>query len=91
MTSAKQISAALQELADPIKAEQALRFFKTGKGEYGEGDRFLGIRVPEVRQVARKFHGVALAQIRQLLKSPWHEERLCALLLLVQAYLKGRV
>ena len=60
------------------------RFFKTGKGEYGEGDRFLGIRVPQVRAVVREARdGVELCEIEKLLRSEWHEVRLCAFLLLV--------
>jgi len=74
-----------QALSDPAAAEHSLRFFKTGPGEYGEGDRFLGIRVPAVRKEARRFLKLPLTEIEQLLASPWHEERLCALFILVDA------
>ncbi len=83
------IEAALHELADPVIAEHAQRFFKTGPGEYGEGDRFLGIRVPVLRQQARKFGDLPLAQVRASLHSPWHEARLCALLVLVLKFEGG--
>lgn len=60
------------------------RFFKTGPGEYGEGDRFLGITVPNIRIVAKQYSNVPLDVVEQLLDSPWHECRMCALLILVQ-------
>jgi len=76
-------------LADPAIAEHSQRFFKTGKGEYGEGDKFLGIRVPILREQAKKYQGIALKEIQRLLKSAFHEERLCAVLLLVRKFTKG--
>ena len=81
-----QIKKDLQELANPQKAKVLARFFKTGRGEYGEGDVFLGITVPEVRQVARKHSNLSLSEIRKLLQSPIHEERLASLLILVEKY-----
>ena len=86
---AEVVSAALREIADPVIAEHSQRFFKTGPGEYGEGDLFLGIRVPVIRELVKRFAGISRTQIVRLLKSEWHEERLCALLLLVQAYSAG--
>jgi 3-methyladenine DNA glycosylase AlkD len=59
------------------------RFFRTGPGEYGEGDRFLGIRVPRLRELAREFRGAPERVVKALLESPFHEERLLALLILV--------
>lgn len=76
----------LRGLADPAIASHSQRFFKTGPGEYGEGDRFLGIRVPKVRQVVKKHRGLSLRAIRSLLRSKYHEERLCAALMLVDAF-----
>lgn len=81
---AKNLSRILRGLADPAIANHSQRFFKTGKGEYGEGDRFLGIRVPVLRQQARRHKEMALDEILRVLKSSYHEERLCALLLLVE-------
>jgi 3-methyladenine DNA glycosylase AlkD len=83
------ISGILRRLADPQIAEHSQRFFKTGKGQYGEGDLFLGIRVPVLREQARKFKDAPLDDVQRLLKSDYHEERLCALLLLVQKFSKA--
>ncbi len=85
----KQISKILRGLADPSIAKHSLRFFKTGKGEYGEGDRFLGIRVPVIRKEVKKIKGISLSEIQQLLHSHFHEERLCALFLLIQRFNKS--
>ena len=79
----------LRELADPKHAAVAQRYFKTGPGQYGEGDRFLGIRVPVLRTVVREFSDPPLDTVIKLLKSPWHEERLLAVLMLVRLYGKG--
>jgi len=65
------------------------RFFKAGAGEYGEGDRFLGISMPALRKVATSYRGLPLSAIASLLRSPWHEERLLALLILVRQYADG--
>lgn len=65
------------------------RFFKTGKGEYGEGDRFLGLTVPQTRKIAQKYASLDLEHILGLLKSEYHEERLVGWLILVQQYEKG--
>lgn len=70
-------------------ATQSQRFFKTGPGEYSEGDQFLGIRVPVLREQAKKFEHTPLSEIQKLLESPFHEERLCALLILVRKFTKG--
>lgn len=84
-----QIKAALQDLANPKKAEILMRFFKTGKGEYGEGDSFLGIVVPQQRIVAKTFYtSVTLEEIKELLRSNIHEYRLTALLMLVLQFEK---
>ncbi len=89
--NAKQVQACLKDLADPDIAAHSQRFFKTGKGEYGEGDRFLGIRVPVLRKQARKFKALPLEEVEQLLISPFHEARLLALLMLVDKFTKGSV
>ena len=82
----KQIMNKLRELSDSDIAAQSQRFFKTGKGEYGEGDRFLGIRVPTIRKCIRGYRAISLEDTLKLLKSPYHEARLLALLILVAKY-----
>ena len=80
------IRAQLRALANPVIASHSSRFFKTGPGQYGEGDRFLGIRVPVLRRVAREHWAASVSTAFALLRSPLHEERLLALLLLVAAF-----
>jgi 3-methyladenine DNA glycosylase AlkD len=87
--TAQEISRLLRSLADPERAEHSGRYFKTGQGEYGEGDRFLGIRVPDIRAQVKKCEAVSLENIQLLLMSDYHEERLFALLLLVRKFAKG--
>lgn len=87
--TATEMRAALRELADPNIAAHSARFFKSGKGEYGEGDRFLGIRVPVVRKQVRRFRHAPERAVLALLKSPFHEERLFAVLLMVDQYRRG--
>jgi len=77
------------KLANPERAKTSRWFFKTGPGQYGEGDRFLGITVPVQRQLTREFEGLPLSEIRKLLKSRWHEERALALFVLVRQYAKA--
>jgi len=79
----------LRELADPGIAEHSQRFFKTAKGQYGEGDIFLGIRVPVLRKQVPKFRAMSLDECLSVLKSKYHEERLFALLLLVDKFKRG--
>ncbi len=76
----------LQKIADPIKAKNYARFFKTGKGEYGEGDNFLGVVVPNQRQIAVKYKDLSLVDLQKLLSSNIHEYRLTALFILVSQY-----
>lgn len=76
----------LNRLANPEKARILARFFKTGKGQYGEGDVFLGIPVPEQRRIAKKYRNLPLGEIRNLLASQVHEHRLVALLVLISQY-----
>ena len=87
--SARVIENRLRRLADAAQAAVLLRFFKTGKGEYGEGDRFLGIKVPVLRKLVKEYCSTPLEEVARLLQSPTHEARLVALLLLVQAYERG--
>jgi 3-methyladenine DNA glycosylase AlkD len=80
---------ALRAEAQPSRVEVLQRFFKTNPGEYAEGDRFIGLTVPAVRMLARRFHGAGIDEVDALLQSPIHEARLLALLLLVQAFRAG--
>jgi 3-methyladenine DNA glycosylase AlkD len=76
----------LESLGEASRVAILQRFFKTGPGEYGEGDRFRGIRVPVLRGLARKYQGVSLAEAGSLLRSAFHEDRLLALLILIRHY-----
>lgn len=76
----------LKQFADHNRAQHAQKFFKTAWGEYSEGDRFLGVCVPEVRKVARDYKALDLEQIEHLLHSPLHEIRLLALVILVAQF-----
>lgn len=78
----------LRAVASPTKAQILSRFFKTGKGEYGEGDKFLGIVVPQQRLIAKKYVDLPLTEVEKLLYSKYHEERLTALLILTYKYPK---
>ena len=79
----------LKSLQNPESAAFLQGFFKTGAGEYGEGDIFRGIRVPVLRKLARKYRGLSLSETEKLLHSPFHEDRLLALFLLVQSFEKA--
>ena len=74
---------ALVARSDEEKKIVLPRFFKTGKGQYGEGDKFLGVTVPNIREVAKEYKDVNFDIIKELIHSPWHEMRMCALLILV--------
>lgn len=79
----------LNALKNKNYAEHAQRFFKTGKGEYGEGDCFLGIRVPELRKLAKGYKEISLNDVQKLLDSKWHEKRLMALFILIHQFKKN--
>lgn len=79
----------IRALGSPERAKHSLRFFRTGPGEYGEGDRFLGLTVPEMRAIANQYRDLGHDEVLQLLQSPWHEDRLVALFLLVDGYRRG--
>jgi 3-methyladenine DNA glycosylase AlkD len=80
---------ALYALADPADAIHLQRFFKTAPGEYGAGDKFLGLRVPALRQLVKEYRELADAEALEMLASSWHEERLLALMLLVHQHGRG--
>ncbi|WP_124642611.1 MULTISPECIES: DNA alkylation repair protein [Amniculibacterium] len=91
MTNSQEILEALNDLAIKENVEILSRFFKTGKGEYGEGDVFLGVKVPESRTVVNAFWGkTTLEDVQELLESKYHEMRLVGLLILVKKFEKSK-
>jgi len=89
MKSVQQIQQQMKNLSDPQRAAHSQRFFKTGAGEYGEGDVFLGIKVPQIRQVAQQCLQLDDDDLVQLITSRYHEVRLLALLILVYRFPKA--
>ena len=82
----------LDKQKDPVRATNLARFFKTGPGDYGEGDQFVGLVVPQIREAVRLYWAeLSLADIESLVASPYHEYRLTGLLLLVKKYTKATV
>lgn len=90
MICASDIEATLLSMADERQAQQLLRFFKTAPGQYGEGDRFIGLRNPQVRMVVKEaWKDTLLPEAEKLARSPLHEIRLCGLLIMVEQYLRA--
>ncbi|MBX3098455.1 MAG: DNA alkylation repair protein [Salinibacterium sp.] len=87
---ARQVAAALNAVAVPGDARELSRFFKTGKGEYGAGDKFIGVRVPAIRAIAKQFVELSPADLNDLLDSEFHEHRFAALAILVLQYTKAQ-
>ncbi len=84
---AKDIIRYMESLHDEEQRRVLMGFFKTGAGEYGEGDEFLGLKVPQTRDIARQvWHELPLSEVPKLLMSPWHEVRLCGLLVMVAKF-----
>jgi 3-methyladenine DNA glycosylase AlkD len=83
---AQKIQQRLRRFATKEKAAVLQRFFKTGPGQYGEGDKFLGVVVPDIRHVVKEYRDAPLPEVVKLMRSPWHEERVCALLILVDKF-----
>ncbi|MFM9015416.1 MAG: DNA alkylation repair protein [Candidatus Nanopelagicus sp.] len=90
MATAKDIINDLRSLANPSKAKDLQWFFKTGPGEYAEGDIFLGVMVPQSRVVAKKYKNLALNEIKKLIQSDFHEIRFCGLLILVSQFERAK-
>ena len=90
MDKAVDITETLMSMADERQARQLLRFFKTGPGEYGEGDRFIGLKNPQVRMIVKEaWKTTPLSEAAELVRSPLHEVRLCGLLIMVEKYLRA--
>lgn len=83
------IAMTLRSFSSPARAASNARFFKTGLGEYAEDDVFLGISMPDVRRVVRQFRGASLRVVSRLCSSRFHEERMCGLLMIVDAFERG--
>ena len=87
MTRAKEIIQYMDSLRNEEQRRVLMGFFKTGPGEYGEGDEFLGLKVPQTREVVKSVaKDIALEEVPELLMSKWHEVRLCGLLILVDKF-----
>lgn len=88
---ASDVKKELKANIEPGKAEILSRFFKTKKGEYGEGDIFIGVMVPQIRKVAKKYKDMGIDELQFLIKSKIHEERLCAALILTYKKLNKEI
>ena len=84
--TAKELITAMQMLENPEQRKVLMGFFKTGKGQYGEGDEFLGLKVPETRTFVKEYRDLKLSEVQELLENKWHEVRLCGFLILVEQY-----
>jgi 3-methyladenine DNA glycosylase AlkD len=86
----KKLITEITKKGSPLKAKLAMRFFKTKKGEYGEGDKFIGVSVPEIRNIIKAYFLLSLEDLGLLIQNPWHEIRLAGLLILVHNYEKAK-
>lgn len=89
MSSVAELKQELKATATPQRAIVSQRYFKTGVGEYGEGDVFMGVSVPDQRKIAKKYYGLPLTEVEKLLTSKIHEERLTTMFILVEQFKKG--
>lgn len=85
-TMNENIQTELKRLGNKEYAARLGKYFKTGKGEYGEGDRFLGIQVPVLRKIVNKYRNISIGEVSELIKSQFHEERLFSVLMLVEHF-----
>jgi 3-methyladenine DNA glycosylase AlkD len=88
--TALDVAKALRAVSQPADVPLYQRFFKTGPGEYGEGDIFIGVKVPKNRAVAKRFRDLPEAEINLLLHSPIHEERFCGLVILIERFKRAK-
>ena len=90
MSTARSVITELKQAANPRKAKDLQWFFKTGPGQYAEGDIFLGVMVPQNRKIAKKYADLPLIEVRKLTESDFHEIRFCGLLILVSQFEKSK-
>jgi len=86
---AEDVSKALRALATVERAKAGRWFFKTGPGQYGEGDQFLGVTVPDQRKIAKQYKDLPLTEVEKLIISPWHEERLTGIFIIIGQFKRG--
>ncbi|MCQ2112187.1 MAG: DNA alkylation repair protein [Bacteroidaceae bacterium] len=86
MKTAAEVISLMESMLNEEQQANLSRFFKTGKGQYGEGDKFLGIKVPQTRSIVKEAKTLPLSEVDILIHSPWHEIRLCGFLILVEQY-----
>ncbi|WP_367898568.1 DNA alkylation repair protein [Leptospira sp. WS58.C1] len=89
-SKAEDVILEVRNIADPKAVEILSRFFKTGKGEYGEGDLFLGVKVPPLRKISKSYKGLPLPELQKIVKSKYHEERLLGFFILCEKFQKTR-
>jgi len=89
MMTAENVKKELRDFASAERKKAVEWYFKTGKGQYGEGDIFIGVATPDARRISRKYRDLPFAELQKLIESPIHEERSCALTILVQQYQKA--
>ena len=88
-TTAQDVLAVLHGMSNPVRAAHSAGYFKTGPGQYGEGDKFLGLSMPQQRALSKTYRTLALDQVEILLRNPFHDARSLALQILVLRYQKG--
>src|SRR5688572_10840566 len=89
MARARDVVRRIEALAKPARVAVLQKFFKTGPGEYGAGDQFIGLTMPQVRTLTKEYADLPLTEVEKLLESPWHEARGIAVVLLANAYAKA--